>query len=119
MDAPHPFRVALGEVVVHRDDVHALAFEGVQVRRQRRHQRLALAGAHLRDLALVQRDAADQLHVEVPHRQRALARLADDREGLRQDRVERRARGELLLELRRLGRELGRPRASRSRARGR
>src|SRR5256886_9347396 len=35
--------------LVHRDDVHALAAERVEIGRERRHQRLALAGAHLGD----------------------------------------------------------------------
>ena len=89
VDPPHPFRVAAGEVVVHRDDVHALAGERVEVGRQRGDERLALAGAHLGDLALVQRQAADELHVEVAHAEHALRGLADDREGLGQDLFER------------------------------
>ena len=99
VDAPHPVGVALREVVVDRDDVHALAGERVQVARQRRHQRLAFAGAHLGDLAVVQRHAADQLHVEVAHAERALARLAHDGERLGQHLVERRALGDARLEL--------------------
>ena len=67
VDAPHPVGVALREVVVDRDDVHALAGQRVEVRRQRRDERLAFAGAHFGDLAVVQRHAADQLHVEVAH----------------------------------------------------
>ena len=90
----HPLRVAAGEVVVHRDDVDALAVERVQVGGQRRDERLALAGLHLGDLALVQHDAADELHVEVPHVQHAAAGLADDGEGLGQQVVERLAVGE-------------------------
>ena len=66
---------------------------------QRGDQRLALAGAHFGDLAVVQRHAADQLHVEVAHLQRPLAGLADDGERLGQERVERLAVGDALLEL--------------------
>ena len=65
------------------------AGQRVQVGRQRRHQRLALAGAHLGDLAVVQHHAADQLHVEMAHAERALARFAHHREGFRQQLVER------------------------------
>jgi hypothetical protein len=43
----------------------ALAGERVEIDRQRRDQRLAFAGLHLGDLALVQDHAADQLHVEM------------------------------------------------------
>ena len=54
----HPLAVALGQVVVHRDDVNPLAGQGVQIRRQGSHQGLTLAGFHLRDAALVKADAA-------------------------------------------------------------
>ena len=56
VDRPHPLGVALGEVVVHGDDVDALSGERVQVDGQRRGEGLALTGLHLGDLALVQRD---------------------------------------------------------------
>ena len=67
VDGPHPGGVAAGQVVVDRDDVHAAAAEGVQVGGQGGDQGLAFAGAHLGDAALVQGDAADELHVEVAH----------------------------------------------------
>ena len=65
----------------------------VQHDRKRRRQRLALARLHLRDTAVVQHHPADQLHVEVAHPHRSLARLAHDREALRQQVVERLALG--------------------------
>jgi hypothetical protein len=83
VDRPHPVGVALRQVLVHRDDVHALARQGVEIGRQRGDQGLALAGAHFRDLALVQRHAADQLDVEVAHPEGPLGGLAGQREGLR------------------------------------
>ncbi len=89
VDPAHPVGVALRQVVVDRDDVDALAGQRIEVGRQRRDQRLALAGAHFGDLAVMQRHAADQLHVEMAHLQRALARFADHGESLRQHRVER------------------------------
>src|SRR6516225_3799855 len=98
VDAAHPLRVALGEVIVDRDDVDALAGERVEIDRQRRHQRLALAGLHLRDLALVQNHAADQLHVEVPLAERALGRFTHGGEGGHEQIVELDAVGELLAE---------------------
>ena len=107
VDRPHPVRVALREVLVDRDDVRALARQRVQVRRQRRDQRLALAGAHFGDLALVQHHAADQLHVEMPQAERAARGLADDGERLGQQVVERLAGGELLAELDGLRGEVG------------
>ena len=99
VDAPHPVRVALGEVLVDGDDVHALARERVEIGGKRRHQRLAFAGAHFRDLAVVQRHAADELDVEVAHRERSLAGLAHDRERIGQHVVERLAAGNPRLEL--------------------
>ena len=74
--------------------MNALARQRIEVRRQGRHEGLALAGAHLGDLALVQRHAADQLHVEMAHAQRAARRLADHREGLGKQGIESRAGGE-------------------------
>ena len=89
VDPPHPLGVAAGQVVVDGDDVDPLAGEGIEIGGEGRDQRLAFAGLHLRDLAAVQHHAADQLHVEVPHVQRAAAGLADDGEGLGQQVVER------------------------------
>ena len=106
-DAPHPVGVALGEVVVDRDDMHALAGQRVEVRGQGRYERLAFARAHFRDLSVVQRHPADQLHIEVAHRERALACFAHDRERLRQHVVERFAVGHTRLELVGLRAEVG------------
>ena len=64
---PHPLGVTLRQVVVDGHHVHALARKGVQEHRQGRHEGLAFARGHLRDLALVQGDAADQLHVVMDH----------------------------------------------------
>ncbi|CAN3976491.1 Core-binding (CB) domain-containing protein, partial [Dysosmobacter welbionis] len=61
VDLAHPLTVALGQVVVHRDDVDAPAGQGVQIGGQSGYQGLALAGLHLGDPALVQHDAAHQL----------------------------------------------------------
>src|SRR6185312_1121076 len=58
-----------------------------------------LAGAHLGNLALMQHDAADELHVEVAHPNRAAASLAHHREGVGQNIVQCRAVGQLLLEV--------------------
>ena len=99
VDLAHPFGVALGEVVVDGDDVHAAAGERVEIDRQRRDQRLAFAGLHLGDLAFVQDHAADQLHVEMALAERALGGLAHGGEGRHQNVVERGAVGDLLLEL--------------------
>ena len=49
VDPAHPLGVASRQVVVDRDDVDALAFERVEVRGQRRDERLAFARLHLGD----------------------------------------------------------------------
>ena len=85
----HPLGVALSQVVVGRDDVHALARQRVQVGREHAGQRLALTGAHLGDVAQVQGRAAHQLDVEGALAERAPGRLANGGERLREDVVER------------------------------
>ena len=89
----------MGEIVVDRDHVHALAGERVQVDRKRCHQGLAFAGLHLGDVTLVQHHAADQLDVEVPLAEGPLGRLADRGEGRDQEVVQGLALFKLLLEL--------------------
>src|SRR5581483_1834459 len=98
-DLAHPRRVAAGEVIIDRHDMDALAGERVQIDRERRHQRLAFAGLHLGDVALVQHHAADQLHVEMALAEGALGRLAHRGEGRNQDVVERLTLRELFAEL--------------------
>ncbi len=90
MNLAHPLRVARSEIIVHGNDVNAAAAgQRVQVGRQRGDQRFAFTGAHLGDLALVQDDAADQLHVEVAHAGSAHAGFSDDGKSFRQNLVER------------------------------
>jgi hypothetical protein len=60
-------------------------------------QRLAFAGFHFGDFALVQHHAADQLHVEMAHVEDAAAGFADYGEGFDQQVVERGALGEFFL----------------------
>ena len=102
----HPLGVAGGQVVVGGDHVHALAGERVEVRGQDAGQGLALTGLHLRHVAQVQGRAAHDLHAVVPLAERAGGGLADDGEGLREQRVERLAVGVPLLELVGLGPQL-------------
>ena len=106
VDAAHPLGVAPRQVVVHGHDVDALALERVQIGGQRGDERLALAGLHLRDLALVKHRAADELDVEVAHVQHAPAGFADHGERLDQQVVERFAFRQPRAELRRLGAQL-------------
>lgn len=88
VNAAHPLRVTLGQVVVDRDDVDAVTGQRVQVRREDAGEGLALTGLHLGDVAEVQRGAAHDLDVEVALGQHPLGRLAGDRERLGQQFVE-------------------------------
>ena len=98
IDLAHPFAVAAGQIVVDGDDVDALAGQRVEIDRERCHQRLAFAGLHLGDIALMQHHAADQLDVEMALAEGALGGLAHGGEGRDQDVVERLAVRELLAE---------------------
>ena len=80
----HPLAVASRQVIVDGDDVHVLPAKGVKITGKRGHERLALARAHLGDLAIVEGHAADELDVEVTHAQRSHRRLAHRRERLGQ-----------------------------------
>jgi len=80
INAPHPFGVARGEIIVDRNHMHAASRERVEIDRQRRDQRLTFAGFHLRDLAFVQDHPADQLHIEMALTERALGALAARRQ---------------------------------------
>ncbi len=103
----HPLGVALGQVVVDRDDVDALPGEGVEIGREGGHQGLALAGLHLGDAALVEDHAADELHPVGLHAQHPPGGLPAGGEGLGQQVVQRLAAGVARLEFRGLGLELG------------
>ena len=76
IDLAHPFGVALGQIVVDRHDMHALARQRVQIGRKGRHQRLAFTGFHLGDIALMQENPAHQLHIKRPQAQRAFRGFA-------------------------------------------
>ncbi|MNR30898.1 hypothetical protein D3C85_1483760 [compost metagenome] len=106
VQAPHPFRVAAGQVVVHGHHVNALAGDGIQVDGQRRHERLAFARTHFRDLPAVQGDAAQQLRIEVAHAEHPLARFAHNGEGLGQQVVQGCALGVAGTEFLGFGRQL-------------
>ena len=69
--------------------MHASPGERVQRRRKRRDQRFPFARLHLRDFAFVQDDAANELHVEVPHVEETAPRLARQCKGGNDHRLER------------------------------
>src|SRR5262249_40313963 len=91
-------RVAAGQVVVDRDHMNALTFEGVQVGRQGRDERLTFTGFHFSDLAFVKHHTANQLNVEVTHVEDAAAGLANDRQSFDEKVVERGALSDSLFE---------------------
>ena len=98
VDPAHPLGVAAGEVIVHGDDVDALAFQGVEINGERGDQRFPFAGFHFGDLTLMQHDATDQLLVEVAHVENAPAGLADDGERFNQQVVELGSFGQFFFE---------------------
>ena len=69
--------------------MHARTGKRVQIRGQGGDERLALAGLHFRDAALMDDHAADKLDAERAHTQHTLGRLADDGERVGQDIVGR------------------------------
>ena len=99
VDLAHPLRVALSQIIVDGDDMHACASERVEIDRQRGDQCLTLARLHLRDLALVQHHAADELNVEVALAERALGRLTHGCECGNEQVVKRRALLDLAAEI--------------------
>ncbi len=101
-----PRGVALGEVVVDRDEVNAGGRKRVQVERHARDERLTFTGLHLGDVAFVEDDAAHHLHVEDALVGLAHARLAHGRKGFEQEVFERLAVREALPELDRLPAQL-------------
>src|SRR5205085_9851958 len=101
-----PRLVALCKVVVRRDEVHAVACEGVEIERLCGDEGFAFARLHLGDVALVEDDAAHQLDVEQADAQRALDGLPYSGEGVEEQLVEGLAVRVALAELRGLTREL-------------
>ena len=107
VDLSHPLAVAAREIVVNRDNMDPLPIDGIQVGRECGNQSFSFTGFHLRDLALVQDHAADELHIVMPHAEGALGRLPYDGERLRQDVVEGLAVCQALTEPRRQIGQLG------------
>ena len=88
VDAADVLRVPLGQVVIDRDQMHAVPGDRVQVGGEHRGERLALTGLHLRDVAQMQRCATHELHGEVSLTDRAHRGLAGHGERLRQQLVQ-------------------------------
>ena len=67
VDMAHPLRVTPGEIRVHRHQVRPFPGQRVEIQRQRRDERLALTGRHLRNAAEMQLNAAHELHIVRHH----------------------------------------------------
>ena len=84
----HPACIAAGQVIVHSDDVQALASQCIQVSGQCGGQGFALARAHFGNLAVVQGDATRQLDIEVPHLHDPLGAFTNNGKGFRQQGIQ-------------------------------
>ena len=102
MDFPHPFRVTLGKIVVHRNDMHALARKCVEICGQGRNEGLTFTRTHFCDTALMQANTADDLHAEMAHTEHALCRLAKRSERVEENIVEGFTLGKAVFQDRRL-----------------
>ena len=80
----HPLRITLCQIVVDRDDMHALSFQGIQICRQGRNQSLSFTCLHLSNTSLVQDDTTDQLHTEMFHAKHTARCFTHGRKRLRQ-----------------------------------
>ena len=67
VERTHPFGVALGQIVVHRYDVNAIACEGVEEHRQSGYEGFTFTRCHFGDFSLVKHNAAEELHIIVHH----------------------------------------------------
>jgi hypothetical protein len=105
IDLAHLGAVARCQIVVHGDHVHAAAGECVQIDGQGGDQRLAFAGFHLGDLAVIEHHATDELHVEMAQTEHAFGGLAHHGESLGQQIVERGTGGNAFAEFHGLGGE--------------
>ena len=99
VDLAHPLAVTPGQIVVDRDNMHALSGQRVQIRGKRGDKRFAFTGLHLRDTALMEDNAAHQLHPVGAQSQHAVRRLPDGGERLRKNVVQRLPRLQTVFEL--------------------
>ena len=65
MNASHPFSVKACQVIVDRDDMHAIARQAIEIRRQSRHKGLSFTGLHFRNPTKVKRGSTHQLDIEM------------------------------------------------------
>ena len=93
IELAHPLGVSPCEVIVNRNDVHAIAGNAVEIACERGDKRLALARLHLGNGAAMQRNAANNLHVKVAHSEHSIGCLASAGESLGEEVIKRLAVG--------------------------
>ena len=103
IQAPHPLRIALGQVVVDRHHMHPATGQGIQVNSQGGGEGLALTGAHFSHFAMVQCHATAELHIKVTHLHDALGAFSHNSKSFWQQIVQRRSVSHLLFEGLRFG----------------
>ena len=99
IDLAHPLGVTGGQVIVYRHHVDAPPGEGIEVAGQDGNQGLAFAGFHLGDSALMEDDAAHELHRIGAHPQHPAGCLGNGGKGLGKQGVQGLTLGQPLLEL--------------------
>ena len=103
VDRAHPFCIATGQIIVHRDEVYARSLERIEIDRERRDESLPLPGLHFGDLASMENNATQDLHVVVAQADGPTADFTDHRKGLGKDIFQGLARLERIPEFLRLG----------------
>ncbi len=89
VDWSHPVRVTPGEVIIDRSQMASPSGQGIKVKGQSSYQGLALAGPHLGNPALMEDNAAQQLHIIVALPDGPLGSFTDSSEGFRQNIIKR------------------------------
>ena len=89
IDRPHLLQAEFREVIVGRDQMHAFARQRIQIEGQGSDQRLTFTRFHFGDLALVEHDPADQLHVKMALADSPDGGFTHERERLRQNIIQR------------------------------
>ena len=103
VQARHGTGIAAGQVIVDGHHMHTFACQSVQIHGQRGGQRLAFAGTHFSNLAVMQRHGTQHLHVKVTHLHDALGALTHHGKRLWQQVIQRFTLGDAVFELLRLG----------------
>ena len=88
IEAAHLLAVALCQVVVYRNDVHAFSRNSVQVSCKCRDKGLTFTRFHLGNGPMMERNTTYNLHVKMTHAQNTPRRFAHSRKHLRQHIVE-------------------------------